>query len=918
MPTAGLRNVLDSLRTAASLQEALGQTDGQLLERYVAGRDEVAFEALVRRHGPMVLGVCRRLLTNPSDAEDAFQATFLVLVRKAPSVLPREKVANFLYGVAYRAAQKARAATVRRRCRERQVRVLPEPATVAEGLWHDLVPLLDQELSRLPDKYRLPLVLCDLEGRTRTDVAAHLGWPQGTVAGRLARGRDLLARRLARHGLPLSGGVLTALLAENAASAGVPVALVAATGTAAAALADGSAAAGVVSARVAILTTGVLQAMMRGKLRIVMAGTLLAVVALGVAGALLHRAWAERAAAPGEGARSAEPPAQNRGQGGDKEPQRAEDPAARELQALQGDWKVVAASGDGKRPATPEELKGMRWTFKGARLQVSAPGGKQMEMGEVRLDPGKNPRHFDLVGLEGDAKGKSLLGIYKLEKGRMTICMRDPGKERPTEFTADQGSDQEMITLESLKDPPKPAAKPEPPPREVETDPMRGKRWVVQGPDALQLVGPAGPLGQPVKLPRFRLEPGQELVYTGEERTNGGQGARSRTHGEWRVWVVRANQDGSWRLVERSTTTINAVQEMVSFSSCDLFPDGRVVEHDSTDLQMGSRSQLALMPADAAEAARGWTTKEDPAGETYRYRLLPPPSAGRCALEAVRESALDTACGIRIKMVYTWDTERGLPEMMESEVTYADGRRQRGTMKLGEVKVHDPAWYREFAADAERFFAAAAAYNHVLVRLAGQGGAPPEVKASLEKAAADLKATRRSLVRPDFQQRVDALLAEHEQQARALVEEAERRASVLGKPAPDWSTTDLEGKPHALKDYRGKVVILDFWYRQCYWCVQAMPQVKAIATHFKDRPVVVLGMNTDPKEEDARFVVEKMGLNYVNLKGTTLLEKYKVQVFPTLIVIDGEGVIREVHTGYSRTLKEEVVKTVEELLKAKP
>src|SRR5579884_3045646 len=105
MPTAGLKNALDSLRTAASLQEALGQTDGQLLERYVADRDDVAFEALVRRHGPLILSVCRRLLANPCDAEDAFQATFLVLVRKAPSVRPREKVGHFLYGVAYRAAQ---------------------------------------------------------------------------------------------------------------------------------------------------------------------------------------------------------------------------------------------------------------------------------------------------------------------------------------------------------------------------------------------------------------------------------------------------------------------------------------------------------------------------------------------------------------------------------------------------------------------------------------------------------------------------------------------------------------------------------------------------------------------------------------------------------------------------------------------
>ncbi len=268
-----------------------------------------------------------------------------------------------------------------------------------------------------------------------------------------------------------------------------------------------------------------------------------------------------------------------------------------------------------------------------------------------------------------------------------------------------------------------------------------------------------------------------------------------------------------------------------------------------------------------------------------------------------------------MKLVETWDTERGLPESMQSEFAYADGRRERGTRELGAVKMHDPAWCREFAADAERFFAAEAAYRSTLTR---QGGAPAEVKAALEKAAADLKAARQGLARPEFRQQVDRLLAEHEQQAQYVVEAAERRAAVLGKSAPDWSTTDLEGKPHALKDYRGKVVLLDFWYRQCSWCVQAMPQVKEIAARFKDQPVVVLGMNTDPREEDARLVVEKMGLNYANLRAAGLPEKYKVQAFPTLVVIDQEGVVRDLHVGYSPTLKKEVVRSVERLLKAKP
>jgi RNA polymerase sigma-70 factor (ECF subfamily) len=916
MPTAGLRNVLDTLRTAASLPETLGQTDAQLLERYVAVRDEVAFEALVRRHGPMVLGVCRRIAADPCDAEDAFQATFLVLARKAASVVPPEKVTSFLYGVACRAAQKARAATARRRAREKQVRTLPEPATVAEGLWHDLVPILDQELRCLPDKYRLPLVLCDLEGRTRSEAAGQLCWPEGTVAGRLARGRTLLARRLARHGLPVSGGVLTALLAQEAASAGVPGALVGSASRAAAAFAGGpAAAAGSVSANVAFLTGEVLQAMLRGKLKVVIAGVLLTTVGVGLAGGLAHRAWAGRPTGLGESAATAEPP-QDKGQAGEKKPE--EDAAARELKALQGDWKVVGLAEDGRKPATAEEMKGMRWTFKGSRLYGCDPRTKSTDMGEVRLDPGKNPKHIDLVGTEGANKGKTLLGIYKREQGRLIICLRDPGKERPTEFTADAGSDQGMITLESLRDPPKAPARPEPPPEKPQADASQGRRWAARGPDALQVVGPAGPVGLPVKLPRYRLQPGQELVYTGETRSSGEKGSASRSRSEMREWVVRANQDGSWRLVSRATTITPARQELVSLDCYDLFPDGRMVERDSPDLSMHAFAQLMRLPADAAEAVRGWATTEEGEGRTYRYRLLPPAGAGRCALEAVCESPLDAACGVTIKMVETWDPERGLPETMQAEATYADKRSDRSTVKLTDVKTHDAAWCRQVAADADRYFAADAAYRRTLVRLARQGGAPAEVKTALEKAVADLKVARGGLEQAEFRQRLDELLAEHEIQAQYIIQEAERRATLLGRPAADWSTTDLDGKPHALKDYHGKVVVLDFWYRQCYWCVRAMPQVKEIAAGFKGRPVVVLGMNTDAREEDARVVVEKMGLNYATLKAAGLPEQYKVQTFPTLIVIDQEGVVRDVHVGYSPTLREDVVRSVERLLKAKP
>ncbi len=171
-------------------------TDGELLERFVRQHEEAAFAALVQRHGPMVLSVCQRVLRHSQDADDAFQATFLVLAQKAHRLRRPGLLANWLYGVAYRTALHARQHAARRSEREREAakRIVlsddPERKRLA------LRRVLDEELHRLPEKYRAPLVLCYLEGKTNKEAARLLGWPSGSMAHRLARGRDLLRKRL--------------------------------------------------------------------------------------------------------------------------------------------------------------------------------------------------------------------------------------------------------------------------------------------------------------------------------------------------------------------------------------------------------------------------------------------------------------------------------------------------------------------------------------------------------------------------------------------------------------------------------------------------------------------------------------------------------------------------------------------------
>jgi RNA polymerase sigma factor (sigma-70 family) len=261
----------------------LGATDGELLRRFADRRDEMAFLGLVHRHGPLVWGVCRRLLGNEADAEDAFQATFLILVRRAGSIRRPGLLGNWLYGVAYRTACKARAQACRRRKQEQCVAQRAVETSGADPLWADLRPILDEEVSRLPDKYRAAFVLCYLQGRTNEEAARLLACPKGTILSRLARARQRLRFRLARRGLAVSSVLLALARSRGAAEAAVPPTLERATVEAGA------------SVQVSALAEGVLRAMFVSRLKTATLALLL------VAGAAAGAAWwTSRPAAAGQ------------------------------------------------------------------------------------------------------------------------------------------------------------------------------------------------------------------------------------------------------------------------------------------------------------------------------------------------------------------------------------------------------------------------------------------------------------------------------------------------------------------------------------------------------------------------------------------------------------------------------------------
>jgi RNA polymerase sigma factor (sigma-70 family) len=253
--------------------------DAQLLRRFLAHRDEIAFTTIVQRYGAMVWSLCVRRLGETPEAEDAFQATFLVLVRKAPSLHGPQLLGPWLYGVAYRTALKVRGRRARLAAREATLMEQPS-AEQPEQVWRDLRPVIDEEVNRLPEKYRQAVLLCYLQGLSSEEAAQRLGCAQGTIFSRLSRARDLLRQRLSRRGLGVSAGALAAVLTTNAAAkTAPPSALIETTIRMSLSFAAGTAGQ-TLSAPLAALVEGVLRSMFLSKVKLVV----VVLLALGIVG----------------------------------------------------------------------------------------------------------------------------------------------------------------------------------------------------------------------------------------------------------------------------------------------------------------------------------------------------------------------------------------------------------------------------------------------------------------------------------------------------------------------------------------------------------------------------------------------------------------------------------------------------------
>jgi RNA polymerase sigma factor (sigma-70 family) len=387
----------------------LPPTDRELVRAFAATRDGAAFAEIVRRHGPMVLAVCRRVLADAPEADDAFQAVFLVLARRAGSVGRPERLGGWLHGVAVRCARRTRSVAASRRAKEHPMSDVAAPAA-ADPLWADARPVLDEEIGRLPEKLRAALVLCEFEGLGRAEAAEQLGVPEGTLSSRLARAKEALRSRLGRRGLaPTLAGV--GLILSQAKAAAVPPALFdAVVGSAAGVPAAG---AGVVSAVAAGLAQKELTTMFVKKLVVSLA------VVVGVLGAA-GLGWYGWSAARAD-----------------------EKVATTDKDKIQGKWKITAAVLHG-RPLPLERavaILGDTVEFKGDKVTLRTES-------TFTLDPSKSPKWIDMP----TADERGFVGVYALDGDKLTLhCAVLGSMARPTDLEFKRGVNTTHLVLERVK-----------------------------------------------------------------------------------------------------------------------------------------------------------------------------------------------------------------------------------------------------------------------------------------------------------------------------------------------------------------------------------------------------------------------------------------------------------------------------------
>ncbi|HVX14018.1 MAG TPA: TlpA disulfide reductase family protein [Pirellulales bacterium] len=360
--------------------------------------------------------------------------------------------------------------------------------------------------------------------------------------------------------------------------------------------------------------------------------------------------------------------------------------------------------------------------------------------------------------------------------------------------------------------------------------------------------------------------------------------------------------------------------EQVTFAYCDFSPDGAVTPNATLGFQFEVRQLLPKLPKTEKELEKGWTDLDKTTQVAHRYKVEEGPGDDdddddepEWTIVATRQSPIDDIYLCKSQSKFFFDADRGFVERIESSLDQGYGVKGtvKATTKLLGVEQFDDAWCKKLDDEMGHYFGLQRRYQHFLKEAQRNSSEAEtllvEAGAILQKAAADITLP---VVKEDLGKQV----AQHAAMIGLTARAARDRADLIDQPAPTWQTKDLDGKAHALKDYKGKVVVLHFWRRNDGWGLRSLPQVEQLAEQFTDKPVVVLGMNTEENETDARFVADKMGLAYPILRADKFADRYNAAAGSAVFIVDQKGVVRDIYLGYSPTLKEDVAAAVNGLL----
>lgn len=441
----------------------------------------------------------------------------------------------------------------------------------------------------------------------------------------------------------------------------------------------------------------------------------------------------------------------------------------------------------------------------------------------------------------------------------------------------------------------------------------------------------AGANAEDAKLPRYELGVGRHLHYVTDSKftyQNGTLEAQLTLD----VTAVAKNADGSYRVIVRTgdrevqnrsgekSTSPKDAKERVTYTRIDITPDGRLVPgatDSSGSLPTESPMVLPPLPADAKQLSGSWEKQPPMPGMTEILKSSSAPAEGKWIFESTSAGLFKDIYGINDDRTYQFDLTAGV-------VTAIDNRQKQdygftgtgaGRTRLESNEVLSADQTKALAADAQILLDAEHAMHQKFEKLDASTDAG-KLKASLKEM---LSAAMEKVSTPEMKTAIQEMISDSERSVDYSVDGAKRIAQIVGKPLAEVSGTDLQGKKRQLSEFRGKVLVLDFWYRGCGWCIRSMPQLKQVADDFKNEPFELIGMNTDRNAADARFVIDAMKLNYSTIQiDNDTAKQLNVQAFPSLLIVDRTGVVRKFDEGYSPHLRDDLEKEIRPLLKDSP